>query len=304
MAGFVTFHLLLKVLEYVIYFLLVGLAAYQMYQSLTTQQERRSHRTRIQREIEERREKMVEKSAQTTFAAKLGTAGNPLFLTALKFQTIRYAVFAGVTLYYVIVPLFVSGHISLTVVGFVALFFVATSPGLNVSLTNVALNKVIAFHNRRKYIELFTLFDMLKAELKSLNRNQHVNVYHLLNDSMPYFDYIDNGIMKFLRFWKTDPDKARIVFAKEIGGDHAEQLASILFKLDETSRNYAIEIIDGASKVFSTDYFESMNRRTEGKSITFNVLFFGVNILTLIWLIVMVVSMFSSTFKNTNIGGF
>lgn len=304
MADFVTTHFVMKLIEYTIYLLLVIVSSYQMYEGHTTKQERKSHRTRIAREIEERREKMVEKSARTTFASKLEAAGNPLLLTAFKFQIIRYTAFALIVIYYVIIPLIAHGHLALTAFGLAALLFVVTSPGLNISLTNVALNKVIEFHNRRKHIELFTLFDMLKAELKSLNDNQHVNVYHLLNDSMPYFDYINNGIMKFLRYWKTNPDQARKAFAEEIGGDHAEQLASILFKLDETSRNYAVEIIDGASKVFSTDYFESMNRRTEGKSITFNVLFFGVNILTLIWLVVMVVSMFSSTFKNTNIGGF
>ncbi|HET7628048.1 MAG TPA: hypothetical protein VFK44_06615 [Bacillales bacterium] len=303
MEQILTFHFFLQAVEYLVYFAIVWTAAYQLYAALTTKQERKSHRTRVQKEFEERREKMVEKSSATTLAEKFEEAGNPLSLTALKFYVIRYLVFTAVLLYYVVIPLITEGTFSLSLLTVIVLLFVATSPRLSISLTHLGLNKVIAFYDRKKHIELFTLFDMLKAELKSLGSGQHVNVYHLLHEALPYFEFINGGITSFLRFWRTDPEKAREAFVKNIGGGHAEQLASILFKLDETSKNYAIEVIDGASKVFSTDYFESMNRRSEGKSITFNVLFFGVNILTLLWLIIMVVSMFSSTFENVNLGG-
>lgn len=297
-------HLLVKVMEYGIYLAMVCLASYRLYWLLTSWRERKSHRTRIQKEIQEKREKVIRRSEETPLATRFNKAGNPLFLTALKFQIIRYSIFSGVAIYYLLGPLINEQHISLTIFGLILLMLVATSPMLKISLTNVALNKLIEFHIRKKHIELFTLFDMLKAELRSLNQQQHVNVYHLLNGSLPYFDSIDSGITKFLRFWKVDPEKAREVFIKEIGGDHAEQLANILFRLDETSRSYAVEVIDGASKVFSADYFETANRKTEGKSIAFNVLFFGANILTLIWLIVMVVSMFSNTFSQVNLGGY
>lgn len=305
MPVFVTMHFIMKVFEYMIYLSFIFLAAHRMYMGITTIQERKSYRTRVQKQIVVKREELIKKSETTSFAQKLDSAGNPLSFTAFKFQILRYLLHIAATVYYVIVPSMVEGHFAFIPLGLVIVLFVATSPALTISITNIALNKVISIHNRKKHIELFTLFDMLKAELKSLNHSQHVNVYHLLNDNLPYFDSINKGIVKFLRFWKTDPEKAKTAFAAEIGGDHAEQLANILFKLDETSKKYAIEVIDGASKVFSTDYFESMNRRTEGKSITFNVLFFGVNILTLVWLIVMVVTMFSSTFDNTNfnVGG-
>lgn len=305
MTSFMT-HYFMEIMEDVIYILLVLLAAHQMYTAMTSQQERKSRRTRVQKQIKEKRKKLMEKTEKTAFANQLDSAGNPLSLTAFRFQVFRYGLFAAFTIYYVIAPSIFNERLAIEPLGIIAFLFIATSPRLNISLTNIALNKVISIHNRKKHIELFTLFDMLKAELKSLSPTQHVNVYHLLNDNTPYFESINKGIMKFLRYWKTNPAKAKAAFAEEIGGEHAEQLANILFKLDETSKKYAIEIIDGASKVFSTDYFESANRRTEGKSITFNVLFFGVNILTLVWLIVMVVTMFSSTFSNTNfnMGGF
>lgn len=291
----------INVLVYFIYLLLVCISSYLAFLFVTTGDERKRFRTKIQKELRLQKEKMVVSAEKTAFADKLKIAGNPFHLTAFRFQTIRWSLIVAILFYYVVIPIIQSSELNSLVLAFVIALVLLTSPGLNFSLTNYLLQQLILLQNKKKQTELFTLFDMLQAELTSLNDKQEINVYNLLKECIPYFEYIDTAIIKYLHFWKHNPIKAKEQLAIEIGGGDAEALSNILYKIDETSKEQAIEILKGASKVFSTSYFEGGNRKNEKKSMLVHSFFFSVNLLTIVWLLVMIVSMFTDLLSVTNI---
>lgn len=293
---------ILDLAMYFIYFVTVIFSCYVAYITVTTQTERKRYRTKIQQEVSNQREKIITKSENSPISSTFNAAGNPLKLTFLRFQIIRWGLILTLIVYYIVLPFIQTNEINMMVI--TAIFSLAffTSPGLpKGSVSLFILNELIKMRSKKKQMELFTLFDMLQAELNSLNNEQEINVYNLLKDCIPYFDYIDTAIIKYLHLWKHDPQRAKEVLAEEIGGEDAETLSNILFKIDDTTKEHAIEILSGASKIFSASYFEGGNRKNEKKNVFVNTLFFGVNLLIIVWLIVMVVSMFSELLEGTNI---
>lgn len=299
---YITFDIILNITMYFLYFLIVFVSVYVSYILTTTQKERKRHRTRLQYEFYQQKEKVINRSESSILSKKLYEAGNPLNLNSFRFQIIRWSLILSITIYYLIIPYLKNESISLLLIAFIIAIVLVSSTILpKGSLTIFILDEVIKIRNKKKQIELFTLFDMLQAELTSLNDGQEVNVYNLLKDLVPYFDYIDIALIKYLHLWKNDPIKAKEALAMEIGGEDAERLSDILYKIDDTTKEHAINIIQGASKLFSTGYYERGNRKSEKKNTFLYIYFFAVNLLILIWVVVLVVIMYTDLLNSTNI---
>lgn len=286
---------------YSCYFFLILYASYFMYGLITTTTERKRFRTRIQRELQKRKTRMILKAEETNFAMKLEQAGRPLALTAFRYQLARWAILFSLGVYYIFLPFASKFEVNLIVLAFIIALFILSSPQLRFSIPHYVLDQLLILRNKKKHQELFTLFDMLQAELTSLAEGQQINVYNLIKDCVQYFDYIDGALIKFLHAWKYSPQGAKHILATEIGGEDAETLSNILYKIDETSKEQAIEILHGASQVFSVAYFEGGNRKKEKKFVLLDAFFFSVNMLTIAWLLFIVVSMFTHLLDTTHL---
>lgn len=291
----------ISVSVYILYLLIVCISSYLAFILVTTENERKRYRTKIQRELSQQKNRIKENAEESNFAKKLKEAGSPFQVTAFRYQLFRWGFIAAIFSYYVVNPIIQRSEFNSLVLALVIAITLITSPGFNFSLTNYLLQQLTLLRNKRKQTELFTLFDMLQAELTSLNQEQEINVYNLLKECIPYFEYIDTAIMKYLHLWKHNPQKAKEQLSLEIGGEDAEALSNILYKIDETSKEHAIEILKGASQIFSASYFEGGNRKKEKKNMMVHAFFFSVNLLTIVWLLVMIVSMFTDLLNVTNI---
>ncbi|WP_202078158.1 hypothetical protein [Caldalkalibacillus salinus] len=291
----------IPITTYIIYSTVVLVATLKMYQFLTTETERKRYRTKIQRVVDERKYEMIKKAEQTSLEKKLKRAGVPSIINAFRFQVCRWTVISTLCVYYVILPSIDQHSVPMSSLLGVVTLLILSSPSLRFSLTNYLLDQLRLFRERKKHQELFTLFDMLQAELTSLTEGQEINVYNLIRESVPYFQYINHALLKFLYTWKYDPRLAKTQFSTEVGGEDAETLSNILYKIDDTSKEDAIQILKGASKVFSVSYFEGGNRKKEKRFILIDTFFFCVNLLTIAWLLLMIVTMFTDLLETTNL---
>lgn len=284
---------------YGIFLLFLSSSAYYAYYLLTTKEERKFYRLKLQQEVQERREKIVEKELSTDFQKKIEQANFKRF-NAFRFQVFRLLIFLIIAFYYVAIPLSEGKDIRLAIL-FLLAFVVLTEPRFKYSLINVILNALINQKRKAKIVELFTLFDILKAELYTLNEDQEVNVYNIIKDITPMFSHIQGTLTKFLSLWKRSPGYAKEVFSNEIGGEIASTLGNILYKLDSVTKKDALVLIESESSVFSVKYYQDELK----KSTKSNTLYFGffltTNILIITWLIVYIFVMFQERFTDTTI---
>ncbi|MCM3032958.1 hypothetical protein ACWCQ1_51335 [Streptomyces sp. NPDC002144] len=221
---------------------------------------------------------------------KLKAAGNPIGLTAAKYEAIRAVIITILVINYCLFPL-INGTLSNTLVIIPAVAFFATMTTIKYAPAAIMLNKLVDMANRKKIIELFNLFDMLKAELVSLSPNQQVNVYGILKDSASMFDYINVPVNKFLSLWKADPFQAKEVFTSMIGGESAEAIGDILYRLDKTSKEEALKIIEAESEVFSYQYYEQQLQNSGKRKTAYFTYYALASVMVFIWLLYLMLEM-------------
>jgi hypothetical protein len=282
----------MKLLVYVVYLALVIMGAYYIFKTLTNFEERKIYRTKILKQINDKKEAFVKKNKESVFQKKLQSTGIR-YLSATRYQIIRISFILTMTAYYGVVPNLNSEVYDLTYLAIPPLLIILSEPNFKYSVTTLAVNMLIKRKNKKKIVELFTLFDMLKAELNTLKANQEVNIYNILRGYLPMFEHITGTLTKFLSLWRTSPEEAKNVFSTDIGEESASVLGDILYKLDNTAKNEALKIIEAESNVFSFTYYESqMHSSVKVKNIFF--IMFSVNIvLILAWLITFIYTMFS-----------
>lgn len=268
-----------------------------LYRLITSKEERQKYRTKIQKQIADKRKLIRQKSSESQLQSRLRSSGLPI--SAFSFQIIRWSFVLVVSAYYIIIPL-VEGNFKITLLCIPPLLIILTEPVFKHSIVNKVLDLLINRKRRQRIIEMFQLFDVLKAELLSLKPNQEVNIYYILKDSLPTFEHISGTISKFLSFWKTSPEKAKNVFLNDIGGDSAKALGDILEKMDRTTKQDALKILESESKVFSYQYYERELQQSGKQRLVFYIFFMSTNILIISWLIVLVLSMFNSTINQIN----
>lgn len=264
---------------------LVFYASLHIYKSLNTIEERKFFRTKLLREINIRKRELIQKSKESELQERLKLTGIS-YLTALKVQVARIILITIVTLYYVVLPLALSNFTVLKL--FIPLLlFGLTEPYFKWSLINVVINYFINMKRKQKTTEVFALFDILKSDLSSLGQNQEVNIYSIIKDSIPMFEHISGSLSRVLSLWKHSPEKAKDVLYEEIGGESTKILGEIIYKLDQTSRKEALEIIQSESEVFSTSYYEEeLQNNSKKKSLLFSI-YSVANLLILGWLIIL-----------------
>lgn len=291
--------LILTTAEIILLVGMVVMCSYYSYQLVTNVQERQVFRTRLSQEIHSRNQKAIQKHERSPFQARLRETGLT-FVSAYRFQIIRWSVIFAIAVYYLITPLVQGLPVDYTMLAIPLLLVFITEPKIKFSALNMFLNTLLKNNQSKKMIELFTLFDILKADLKSLNKEQEVNIYNLLSEMLPLFNHIGGTLSRFLSLWKHDPLKAKEVFYEEIGTESSKVLGDILFKLNNTSKETALELIETEAKLFSVSYYESQKQDAVRKRNTYFV-FFSVNILLiLLWVIFFVTAMFGETI-NTDI---
>lgn len=290
--------MVLLLIEFLIFATLIGLGAYYIYRELTTKEERQIYRAKLLKQINDKKNVVVKKNKESTFQYRLKATGHESF-SALRYQMLRWAFILVIVVYYVIIPLSESTQFDRSILTIPFLLIILTEPSFKFSLINKGIDFLIKRKQRQKQIELFTLFDMLKAELTSLKSNQDINIYSILKDSLPMFEHIGGTMSRFLSLWKASPGIAKDVFYQEIGGESSKVLGDILFKLDSTSKAEALKIIESESSVFSFSYYES-ELQGSIKRKNFFFLMFSINILIIIfWLILIVFTMFSETMSGS-----
>lgn len=287
---YITFDLFLSVLKYLIYLLLVLSAAFLVYRGLSTPEERERHRMKLQKQIIEQQKKFVKVANTSELDKRLKAAGNPLGLTAARYEVIRVVFLVLIVIYYCLIPL-IKGTLSNSMLLIPAIAFYTTMTTTKYAPASMVLNYLINTANRKRVIELFNMFDMLKSELTSLSPNQQVNVYGILKDSVSMFDYINVPVNKFLSLWKADPLQAKEVFSSMIGGESSEAIGDILYRLDKTSKEDALKIIEAESEVFSYQYYEQQLQNS-GKRKTAAFTFYALSsVMVIIWLLYLMLEM-------------
>lgn len=293
----ISFSIVLNIVGYAIYLLILTGSVYYMYHLLTTKEERRFYRMKLEKEVVERSDKVKKKELESKLQQKMDFA-NINFFNAFHFQLIRIFILLYIIFYYVIGKYLEGDSILLTVIFLIA-FLVLTEPRFKYSLVNVILNSIIKRKQKFRIVELFTLFDILKAELNTLKVEQEVNVYNTIKNVLPMFKHINGTLSKFLSMWKKSPKQAKEIFHDEIGGDNAKALADILYKLDNVSKKEALEVIDSESSVFSNSYYQKALQQSGKATTVYHGVFLTVNILVVLWLIVFVSVMVSEGMNNS-----
>ncbi|MEQ2529098.1 hypothetical protein WMO40_20700 [Bacillaceae bacterium CLA-AA-H227] len=148
---------------------------------------------------------------------------------------------------------------------------------------------------------MFTLFDLLKADLYSLKSSQQVNVYNILRDSLPMFEYIQGSISRLLSLWKNSPEKAKNTLYEDIGGETSKILGEIIFKLDQTPKEEALRIIESEASVFSFTYYENEMQSTGKKKTIIFTFFTFTSVIIIAWLVFFVFNMFNDAITTNNI---
>lgn len=275
------------------------MGAFYFYQLITSKEERRKYRTKLQKQITDKRNKLIKKNNESLLQLRFRKAGLPI--TAFSYQVVRWSLILVISMYYLLAPIIEGHDFKFIILSIPSLLIIFTEPVFPYSLISQLLK---LFTNRRKrhmVIEMFQLFDILKAELLTLKKEQEVNIYSILKDSLTMFDHINGTISRFLSFWRTDANRAKDVFVNEIGGESARILGEILFKMDKTSKDTALEIIDSEARVFTYQYYETELQQSGKQRIAFYVLFMSTNILIIAWLILLVVTMFTSTINQSSL---
>ncbi|MGP4074058.1 hypothetical protein ACTWQB_16250, partial [Piscibacillus sp. B03] len=148
----------------------------------------------------------------------------------------------------------------------------------------------INIKKRKQEIEIFTLYDILKADLHALQPGQEINLYGLLRDRVSTFQHIQNPLSRFLSLWMTEPEKAKYVMGEAIGTNGAKTLGEVLVRLDSASKEEAISILENESEVYHESFYKKELENQLRKK-TYVLIFFGVTIfIQILWLILIFTS--------------
>lgn len=294
----ITFSILISIIQYTLFCSVLFFGLYLVYQKLTSDEERKIYRTKIIKQYEEKKKTVKNKNDISKFQSELKKTG--IKISAFRYQVYRWIFLVLTTLYYLFNSISNSVEFDRSVLAIPLLIFVFTEPKFKWSLVNTLVSMLVRKRKKQRLLELFTLFDILKADLNSLGDHQDVNIYSILKETIPLFEHINGTISKFLSVWRTSPSSAKSIFEKEIGGESAKVLGEVLYKMDKTSKTEALQIIESESSVFSYSFYENEMQGSIKRKNGFFILF-SVNILLIIaWLIVLVFTMFDDRLNQSN----
>ncbi|MEC2469641.1 hypothetical protein P9X10_33650, partial [Bacillus cereus] len=163
--------LLVSLFVYLLVLIFFGIGAYQTYALCTSIEERKLQRTKIAQSIQQKKKKFILVNNKSKFQQKLSTA-EIKYIKASHYQITRMVVLLFLAIYYLAIPYVTLGEFSVMSLLVVWSIYLATEPIFKYSIISMIINYLITLKYQKKITEVFTLFDVLKADLYSLNPSQ------------------------------------------------------------------------------------------------------------------------------------
>lgn len=294
-------NLLLEILKYTLFSTFLFSGAFFFYKGITPKEIQESHRLRFKEQLNSKQKQLEKRIENTSFEQKLKEAGLT-FVTTYRFEMIRIGILILLFINYWIIPLLSGKGIVIQSISLIIVLWLLTEYRykIPVSLTNLLINALIRQKKRARSIELFTLYDVLKTELKSLSGNQNVNVYNLLKDSLSMFKYIKGTLSRLLSTILTNPKLAERVLYEDIKTPASKTLGEIIVKIDNLTRDEALEIIETESKAYSNHFFKEEFRSGQKRKNRLQVFFSCSVLLNAAWLVIFITNMLLIQLQNVN----
>lgn len=283
---------MLEILKYIVFGIFLISGTTLLYRTITPKEVRDTHRLRFKERLYYNKKNTEEKLQNRSFDEKIKEAGLP-FLNSFRYELIRIGIFLLYTVNYIVLPIIRGEGLTMVSISILLLLWLLTEHRFHipVSLVNPVLNLLIRSKQKKRSIELFTLYDVLKSDLQALNEDQNVNVYNLLKDSLSMYRYIDGTVSRFLSTYLTNPKAAEKVFYEDINTLGAKTLGEIIIKIDNLNRDEALEIIQNESSSYSQHFFKEEFREGQKRKSRLQTVF-SVNVLfNAAWLIIFITSM-------------
>ena len=281
---------LILVIQYTFFAFFLISSVTLFYRTISTEEERRIHRLQILNTLNKGKMIAAETLDNESFKTRLEEAGLD-FLTPFRYEVYRITILLGLGIYYIGLPALSGNGINMASLLLLLYLIVCTEHRIKIrwlSLINIILDFLKNSRIRKKEVELFTLYDLLKAELNQLNDEKEINVYSLLKEITPNFTYIRNALKRFLSLWMIDPNNAKYVFYEDIGTPSAKTIGEVLIKIDSSSKHEAIDILQNESSVFNQIFYKNESEK-QIKRKNYLSGYFTVNILvSIVWLLVII----------------
>lgn len=281
---------LILVIQYTFFAFFLISSVTLFYRTISTEEERRIHRLKILNTLNKGKMIAAETLDNESFKTRLEEAGLD-FLTPFRYEVYRITILLGLGIYYIGLPALSGNGINMASLLLLLYLIVCTEHRIKIrwlSLINIILDFLKNSRIRKKEVELFTLYDLLKAELNQLNDEKEINVYSLLKEITPNFTYIRNALKRFLSLWMIDPNNAKYVFYEDIGTPSAKTIGEVLIKIDSSSKHEAIDILQNESSVFNQIFYKNESEK-QIKRKNYLSGYFTVNILvSIVWLLVII----------------
>lgn len=187
-------------------------------------------------------------------------AGNPLGLTGLSYQYLRFGL---LFLYFLVkLPGFLAAPELKTLMGilfWVGFLYVMSMPGEYLPITRILLS-VKNYNIAEKNRELFMLYSLIADETIS-GKNDRMNLLALLEEMREYTNLIRPAIDRSLLNWNKGTAAAMQIMAIEIGTTEADELTKILADLEETDSEKAIKLLADRQETFLGNQKENKRRK-------------------------------------------
>lgn len=155
------------------FFLLAGTTV--MYRTFSTAEDRKLHRLQVVGAFEKTKKKAQVKLSDESFQNRLYQAGIH-FLSPYNYELIRFTVGFTLLILLIPVPMLLGNAFNPYMLYVVTGYFIVTEHRLSIkgiqwlSIINVLINTLIKQQQRKKEIEIFTLYDLLKADIFTFDR--------------------------------------------------------------------------------------------------------------------------------------
>lgn len=251
---------------YVLYIAIGGYASYLMYTGLSTESDTVLGRLELKQFKEKTITLLRENNEESMLAQMLEKAGNPLGLTALKYNSIYYGVLLVLISAYIITPVLQGKDFNVYIVVSVILVGVFMHPEMKFSLIRYILKKLEEMQQIKLQGEVFTLYDLILGEVRMMEYGR-VNTFSIIRSLTPEFDKLRPSLSMLLMNWNRDgAENALEEWAEEVGTKEASALASVLKELDNNDISVAISSLVGQQKMFLTQNIENFRRKVKLKA--------------------------------------
>lgn len=265
----------LTAIQYVVFIIFLLLAMMQAYAALYSKEERRFIRNRVKRNLR-KQSSVTKKHTEESEVTKMFHDAGLHWMNNYRFAIFRLITLLFGALYFTLTST------SLYTLVFVVTWAILTEPLFKFSLIRFFIYRRIKRIRENKEGELYSLFAMLKTDLLANNREE-INVYHLLKDTMPYMNYIQPILGRFIRKWRESPELAGRDFEKELGGETAMFLGDFLGNLHSMSRSDALHVLDEQNEVFGHRRSEMLLQKAELQRNSFYIFFFVSTFVVIGW---------------------